>query len=255
MPSPFPGMNPYLEHPDVWSDFHHSFIPRLREMLVEQVGEKYVVKIEEHLFVHEFEEGEWRPVGRGDVTVASGGQPFETASAGTLTAPVYGTIPVAIDIERHGYLEIRDRTHRQLVTVIELLSPSNKKPGVDREQYLAKRDQLLFSESHLIEIDLLRAGPRMPVEKLPACDYCVLVSRCEERPRVGIWPLGLRDRLPTIPVPLLAPDPDARLALQSALHQVYDSAGYASHIYSNPPEPPLAESDAAWAGELAGAGR
>jgi hypothetical protein len=248
-------MNPYLEHPDVWSDFHQSFIPRLREMLVEQVGEKYMVKIEEHLFIHEFEESERRPAGRGDVTVAGRGESFETASAGTLAAPVYGTIPVAVDIERHGYLEIRDRKHRQLVTVIELLSPSNKKPGADREQYLAKRDQLLFSQSHLIEVDLLRAGPRMPVDDLPTCDYCVLVSRCEERPRVGIWPLGLRDPLPMIPIPLRDPDPDAGLDLQSALHHVYDSAGYANHIYSNPPEPPLAENDAAWAGQLAGAGR
>jgi len=190
MPSPFPGMNPYFEHPDVWSDFHPSFIITVREMLAEQVRPKYLVKVEEQLYIHEFEESERWPMGRGDVTVAGPRESFGAASAGTLTAPVYGRIPHAIDVERHAYLEIRDRQHRQLVTVIELLSRSNKKAGPDREQYLAKRRQILASEAHLVELDLLRDCPRLPVDELPECNYCVLVSRYEERPRVGIWPLG-----------------------------------------------------------------
>jgi hypothetical protein len=154
-----------------------------------------------------------------------------------------------VDIEHHAFLEIRDRGNRQLVTVLELLSPSNKRPGPDRAQYLAKRQQLLASSVHLVELDLLRGGPRLPIEYLPSCDYCVMVSRYEDRPQVGLWPLGLRDTLPTIPVPLLAQE-RATLDLQSALHQVYDAAGYEDYLYAHTPTPPLQGADAEWAKEL-----
>jgi len=154
-----------------------------------------------------------------------------------------------VDVERHAFLEIRDRGNRQLVTVLELLSPSNKRPGPDREQYLAKRQQLLASSVHLVELDLLRGGPRLPMEYLPPCDYCVMVSRYEDRPQVSLWPLGLRDKLPTIPIPLLAQE-RATLDLQSALHQAYDAAGYEDYIYANAPTPPLQGADAEWAQQL-----
>src|SRR5262249_38575067 len=144
----------------------------------------------------------------------------------------------------------RDRNSRELITVLELLSPSNKKSGPDREQYLAKRRQLISSPVHLVEIDLLRGGPRLPVEDLPDCDYYALVSRVEERPRVGIWPVRLRDRLPVIPIPLRSPDPDARIDLQEVLHHLYDAAGYEDYIYTGAPQPPLHPQDAAWAREL-----
>ncbi len=154
---------------------------------------------------------------------------------------------MAVDVERLSFVEIRDRRDRQLVTVLELLSPSNKRQGPDREQYLAKRRQLLASDVHLIEIDLLRGGPRMPVEGLPDCDYCIVVSRVENRPEVGIWPIRLRARLPVIPIPLRAPDADARLDLQEALNHLYDAAGYEDYIYTGAPQPPLHPDDAAWA--------
>ena len=111
-------------------------------------------------------------------------------------------------------MEIRDRQSRQLVTAVELLSPTNKRPGPDREQYLRKRRQYVQARVHLVEIDLLRNGPRLPLEDLPECDYYVLVGRSGEYPRVAVWPLRLRDSLPTIPIPLHPPDGDvdARLA-------------------------------------------
>src|SRR5437763_12039804 len=87
----------------------------------------------------------------------------------------------------------------------------------------------------------------MPLDDLPDCDYCVVVSRAEERPRVGVWPIRLRDRLPTVPVPLRAPDPDATLDLQAAVHRLYDVAGYHFYIYGGNPQPPLHPDDAAWA--------
>jgi hypothetical protein len=241
-------MNPYLEQEEVWQDFHQSFIPLLREMLSEQVRPNYVVKIEEHLFIHELPAEGRQLLGRADLSVAGTSPQSEPRFAAAVTeAPVYGRLPMAVDIERHSFLEIRDRRGRELVTVLELLSPANKKPGPDREQYLAKRLQLLVSNVHLVEIDLLRGGPRLPLEDLPVCDYYALVSRVEERPRVGVWPLRLRDPLPILPVPLRRPDPDAQLDLQRALHRLYDAAGYADYIYSANPQPTLSPEDAAWA--------
>lgn len=248
MPSPFPGMNPYLEQDDLWQDFHQSFIPLVREVLNTQVRPGYIARVEEYLFIHELSADERVYLGRSDVSLArSPDRGSVPAAAGALEAPAYGRMLPTVDVEKHSYLEIRDRRNRELVTVIELLSPSNKKPGPDREQYVAKRRQLLVSNVHLVEIDLLRGGPRMPLQDLPDCDYCVLVSRVEDRPRVGIWPLRLRDRLPLIPIPLRAPDPDARIDLQEILHRLYDAAGYEDYIYTSAPRPPLHPDDAAWA--------
>src|SRR5260370_21305556 len=125
MPSPFPGMNPYLEQEDVWLDFHQSLIPLIREMLIEQVRPGYLVKIEEQLFIHELPAEERRLFGRGDVTLAPSG--IATAvrpRVGEFEAPAYGWLPLAVDVERHSYLEIRDRRNRALITVIDLLSTS-----------------------------------------------------------------------------------------------------------------------------------
>jgi hypothetical protein len=155
-------------------------------------------------------------------------------------------LPV-VDVAREAYVEIRDRHSQELVTVLELLSPSNKRSGPDREQYLAKRGQILSSPAHLVEIDLLRGGEPMPSEDRPTCTYSVLVSRAEERPLAGFWPLGLRERLPAIPIPVRPPHPDATLDLQELLHRVYEEAGYEYYIYQGAPQPPLATEDAVWA--------
>jgi hypothetical protein len=212
MPSPFPGMNPYIERASVWHDFHERWIPLAAELIGTQVLPRYYVRIDEHMYIE---------VG----------------------------VP-AVDVETLSYLEIRDRDRHELITVVELLSPSNKYAGPDREQYLAKARQLQRSWVHFVEIDLLRGGPRMPWLDLPECDYCVVVSRVERRPRAGFWPVRLRERLPEIPIPLRHGDADARLDLQQVLHHIYDAAGYAYHIYSGPPEPQLAGADAAWAAQF-----
>jgi hypothetical protein len=153
-----------------------------------------------------------------------------------------------IDVDRFSetYIEIRDRKSRELVTAIELLSPSNKKPGSDRQQYEGKRNRILTSPAHFVEIDLLRGWPRMPRRNAPKCDYCVQVSRAEDRPQAGFWPIALRDPLPTIPVPLSSGHADVAIDLQAVLHRVYDAAGYAAYIYEDEPVPPLDAEDAAW---------
>jgi hypothetical protein len=101
MPSPFPGMNPFLEQEQIWHDFHERFCPLAAELLTRQVRPHYVVRIDEQVYIHE----------------------------------VQVRLP-AVDIQRQSFLEIRDRASREFVTVLELLSPSNKYAGPDRDQYL-----------------------------------------------------------------------------------------------------------------------
>lgn len=246
MPSPFPGMNPFLEQPDAWEDFHQDFLVRAREALMAEVGEHYLVRIETRLYLHELSAEERRFIGRADVAVAAPGQRRERFTAAGVAAPVQLVLP-AVDIVKQAFLEIRDRRNRRVVTVVELLSPANKTPGADRDAYLGKRGEILAGQTHLVEIDLWRGGKRPHPPELPPCDYYVLVSRYEDRPNVGFWPIGLRERLPVVAVPLAAPDPDAHLNLQSVLDRTYDAAGFGRCIYGETPEPPLPPDDAAWA--------
>jgi hypothetical protein len=198
MPSPFPGMNPYVEQDDAWHDFHERFLPLAAERIGSQVQPSYIVKIDEHVYIHENPQEPRRLLGRADLAVVPTAHPEPAqAGAGVIAAPIHVQLP-AIDFERLAYIEIRDRRSRALVTVVELLSPSNKRSGPDRDQYLAKRGQVLASPAHLVEIDLLRGGVPMPVKDRPACDYAVMVSRAEQRPDADLWPIGLRDRLPII---------------------------------------------------------
>jgi hypothetical protein len=203
MPSPFPGMNPYLEQDDAWHDFTKRFMPALAEAVMPGIREDYICQL-----------------------------------------------ATTIGANHQNRIEIRDRHDRQLVAVIELLSPANKRPGPNREQYLAKRRRLLASPVHLVELDLLRGGTRLPLEDLPNCDYYAMVSRVEMRPSVGLWPLTLRDPLPPVRIPMRAPDSDATVDLRMVLNRVYDAAGYEDYIYSGSPQPPLAGEDAAWAANL-----
>jgi hypothetical protein len=242
-------MNPYLEHESVWQDFHSTFIPLLRELLNPHVAPKYFVKIEEYAFIHELPAEQRRPARRPDLAV-SARSPRAGAPGGTTAtlAPAYSSIPVpAIDRERHDYLSIRDRDNFEIVTVIELLSPSNKTAGADRSAYLEKRHEFFSSGLNVVEIDLLRGGLRLPFTDVPPCDYLVSISRKEEWPRVALWPVKLRERLPEIPIPLRAPDPDAAIDLQQAIHRVYDSASYGYLVYDRTPQPTLSAEDAAWA--------
>jgi hypothetical protein len=142
-----------------------------------------------------------------------------------------------------------DRHGDQVVTVLELLSPSNKYAGADRDQYLAKRHELLRAGVNYVELDLLRGGPRT-LRPLPPCDYYALVARVVELPRAGIWPAMLRERLPAIPIPLRPGEPEPTLDLQVALHAQYDEAWYEEYVYARSPEPALSPEDAAWAAGL-----
>jgi hypothetical protein len=247
MPSPFPGMNPYFEQTVHWLDFHTEFLSALRRLLAPQVGPKYIVQLEEHIYIHDLPPEPRRRLGTADLSVVQlGGSEPAQAELELLEAPAEVWLPEQ-DVENVPFLEVRDREGRELVTVIELLSPSNKRAGDDREQYLAKRRELLRSPTHLVEIDLLRGWTPMPQEGRPECDYSVMVSRAEKRRAAGFWPIRLRDRLPLVPIPLRTPDAAPQIDLQEVLHRAYDGPGYEHFIYAGKPEPSLSAKDAAWA--------
>lgn len=247
MPSPFPGMNPYFEQTAHWLDFHTEFLSAFRRLLAPRVAPSYIVQLEEHIYIHDLPPAARPRLGTADLSVAraGSGEPAQ-AAIGILEAPAEVWLPEQ-DVEKVPFLEVRDRQGRDLVTVIELLNPSNKRAGDDREQYLAKCRELLRSPAHLVEIDLLRGWARMPHEGGPDCDYSVLVSRAETRRVADFWPIRLRDRLPVIPIPLRSANSEAHVDLQEVLHRAYDGPGYEHFIYNNEPEPRLSTDDAAWA--------
>jgi hypothetical protein len=248
VPSPFPGMNPFLEQAEIWLDFHTKFLAAINERLVPQVRPRYFVLLEQHIYVHELPHDHPERLRRADLSVARAGADIE-AQAGPAVLDIEAPAEVELtfqEIERVPYLELRDRKSRELVTVLEVLRPT-KKRGEDRKQYLTKRRELLESKAHFIEIDLLRGGRPMPAANRPDCDYSVVLSRAGNRPRAAFWPIQLKQRLPEIPIPLRSPDRDARIDLQEVLHRVYDAYAYGDFIYLNPPDPPLSPEDQAWA--------
>jgi hypothetical protein len=210
-------MNPYFEQTAHWQDFHTEFLVALRRQLAPTITPDYIARLDEHISIRRLVPDQRRSLG-----------------------------PVQ-DTERIPFLEIRNQRGRELVTVIELLSPSNKRTGEDRESYLTKRRELLRSSAHLVEIDLLRGWTPMPADNRPASDYSVLVSLAEKRPDAAFWPIGLRDPLPEVTIPLRSPNDDARVNLQDVLHQAYDGPGYEHFIYAGDPEPLLSADDAEWA--------
>lgn len=250
MPSPFPGMNPYLEQSYDWNEFHNNLVSRMQEYLSKRVGPKYFVKSEQRLYLHELSAEERRYIGRNDVGIGLRGEisPQEVRTSGvlTLTAPLQLQLP-AVEFEKQLFLEIRDLRNRHLITVIEVLSPSNKTPGADREAYIEKRKQYFTGPVSFVEINLLRGGKAPSPPQIPDCDYYALVIQANLRPKVGVWPFGLRDELPVIPVPLADNDQPIELNLKEILDITYDAFGYGNHIYLETPEPPLRPEDDRWA--------
>jgi hypothetical protein len=173
-------------------------------------------------------------------------------SAAVATEPVTAvTIP---DLEMHElYLTIREQPTHEVVTVIEVLSPGNKSPGTNSHAtYVTKRETVLTTPTHLVEIDLLRDGKRFwPLASFRPADYLVHVSPAWLRPKGHVWQIRLQDRLPTIKIPLKTPEESVSLDLQAVLQTLYDRAGYNRIIdYTQPPDPPLTPEQAAWAKDI-----
>lgn len=251
MTSPLPGMNPYLERPTIWPDVHLGLIQATRVTLAQAVAPRYYVAVEERTYIAAVDPVSF--VGRPDVAVVGSPQPVPAASDRAPTAILEGPILVEVpapDEVRERYLEIRDSTNDEVITVIEILSPSNKRPGEGRTRYEQKRRQVLSLRTNLVEIDLLRAGEPMPVSYIPASHYRILVSRGWQRPQAYLYPFNLRDPIPEIPVPLRRDEDEPSLALGELLTEVYDQARYDLRIdYTTEPDPPLSPDDDAWVGE------
>lgn len=251
MPSPFPGMDPYLESRSIWPDVHHRLITAMGDALSPQVAPAYYVGIEEHAYIVRLDHEEL--VGRPDIAIVTASNPPAggPVSAAAVAEAVRTVILPAFERRKEGYLEIRDTQTHDVVTVIELLSPSNKMRGEGRKEYENKRLQVLSSLTNLIEIDLLRAGVPMEMEPQPGTDYHVLVRAGWERSRAKLYVFSVRDSLPNIPVPLRSGEKEAALNLGKLLSEIYDRAHYRIRInYSLPPDLPLSPQEARWAEEL-----
>ncbi len=256
MPSPFPGMDPYLEEPGLWPDVHHELMSVMRELMMRRLRPKYHVRIEERVYISD-ENDPGREVIIPDLRIADAGRDeprgwtAEEMAAGYVAVAEPVVLTTLIDDEIHEpFLEVIDRQERLVVTVIEILSPTNKVPGSrGRASYLEKRHEVMASPSHLVEIDLLRAGVAIHTrELLPPADYYVHVSRKAKRPKGIVWPILLMQRLPVISIPLRSEDPDVPLDLQEVLNAAYDRAAYDMAIdYRREPVPPLDDAQQRWA--------
>lgn len=250
MPSPFPGMNPYLEHPEIWPGVHHWLIVELARFLSPQLRPKYRVAVEVRMYETIGEQS--LLVGIPDLTVkgsqATTKQPISNvAVAQSPTQPQTVEVPVPETIKQ-GYLEVREVATREVVTAIEILSPINKLSGEGRKQYETKRNKVLGSSTHLVEIDLLRRGEPMPVYPSSIqTHYRILVSRGERRPQADLYAFNLPDTIPSFPLPLKSGDREPLVDLQLLLSNVYDQASYDLAIdYTQEPVPPLSEEDRVW---------
>ena len=228
MPSPFPGMDPFLESQE-WEDFHATFNTVVREQLAVRLRPDYLIRVERRVYLeHPGAEPESMRVADIAIVSKDAGLPSGMdADVEEATQPESCTL-VMPEERRETYLVIRERESMEVVTIIELLSPANKRAGGDgRREYLLKREQILSSPTHLVEIDLLRGGLRLPiVEALPEADYFCIVSRSMMRPKADLYSWGMQHPLPRIHIPLKQGDGDATLSLQSVFETVYDRAGY-----------------------------
>ncbi len=229
MESPFPGMDPWLEDAGLWPNFHTSMITRIRDDLAAQLSSELFVAIEERVFsIPEYDA--MPQIMIADVSIAT----------------------MVDSVVRQPYLEIRNVRNQSVVTVIEMLSPTNKSPGRGRRSYERKRNNIVRGEVHLVEFDLLRLdGSFLPHLPGRSFHYTVHVHRVGDPPQGMIRPITMQQQLPVIPIPLREQDADVALDLQRAFHAVYNSGRFDVVLdYSAPPAVPLLPDDAIWADQL-----
>ena len=267
MPSPFPGMDPYLEAPDIWPDLHEALAGELRAELNLLLPQPYYARLEVRPEVGIVDDaGTARRIVPDVAVIKPRDAPTAPATVtvserrATISASV--EVIVAAEALRHQVVEIRDvsRGHK-LITLIEIVSPSNKRAGVDRRAYLRKQREVLESDASLVEIDLLRSGERLlPNAELeaylvgldPQPAYLVLVNRAWCRLGVEmayqLFAVSLREILPCIAIPLRAGEDEVTLDLQWIFNQTYDRGPYRRGAvdYAGAPEPPLEPDDMQW---------
>ena len=259
MPSPFPGMDPHLESPHLWPGFHNAFADPVHDLLNRSLPQPYYALLETHVEITLTHFGLTRVI-RPDVTMDRSSRKTTDVTATAVADEVRTEVSESVKIEVEcepvelASVVIKDsKSNHEVVTAIEMISPTNKRPCEDRERYLEKRKEILGSGVSLVEIDLLREGRRpynepeygqTLFELEPRPHYLVAVNRSWRRgPRLHyqLFPIVLRDPLPVIPVPLREGDGEISLDLRYVFHRVYDGGPYGRGAvdYSKPPDPEL----------------
>jgi hypothetical protein len=259
MKSPFPGMDPYIEACKLWGDFHRDLISDIKRSLARSAPERYLVRTEERSYLVLVEaEGkqDYSFLPDVSVTTSTRAKPGSPKGSGVAVAEPDEDVEPAVlrafieEEHRDAFVEIYEATPEQrLVTTVEVLSPSNKRPGHEgRELYLRKRQSLMLGGVNLVEIDLLRGGERMPMlDPWPNSPYTLMLARAKKPQACLVWQGHWRKPLPTIRVPLLKPDADLDLDLQPLIGAIYQRSRYHLSIdYTRPLAPPLGAEDAAW---------
>lgn len=254
MRSPFPGMDPFLENPELWSEVHSRLIVAIADDLTEQLSNRYRVAIEKRTYFSSGDDS--LLVGIPDVSVMSRvekSQPTELATRDTATLPSTDPITVAVPLieeTQERYLEVREVATGAVITAIELLSPKNKRSGEGRQAYERKRNQVLASLTHFIEIDLLRGGQPLPILGTVPSDYRILISRSDVRPSAQLFAFNVQQEIPSFPVPLAPGETEPLLNLQQIFQAVYQRGRYYLAVdYQKPIQPPLSAESAAWAAD------
>lgn len=260
MPSPFPGMDPYLEALDIWPDLHDGLAGEIRAVLNRSLPAPYYARLEKRSEGGIVEDSH---VSRRTVERSTVHAPRSTHLEGPRTAiSEFYEVEIPTEPLGHPFVEIRDPSRgHELVTLLEIASPSNKQPGPDREAYRRKQSEVLQSQASLIELDLLRAGQRLAPHPEPVSflerlnrrsDYLVLVNRAWRRAEpvaaYQIFPVALTETLPCIPVPLRPGEQEVPLDLQFVFQHVYDNGPYRRGAvdYSRPPQPPMPAELESW---------
>ncbi len=249
MPSPFPGMDPFLEISGDWRDFHVRFLNASAEALAERLPANYIARIEEQFQVveHPAETQRQRYPDVAVTQVRPTRKPAAASVIATLKPRVIPMVTTIIEDVKERWIEVRRRPDWAPVTVIEVLSPTNKR-GYGFDEYSYKRASLIARSIHLVELDLLIGGRRLAMGRPLRGDYHALVSRSEERPLSNVYSWSIRHALPVIPIPLLAPDPDVPLDLSAVFQTVYRRGQYERSIdYGAPLDLPISSRNRAWA--------
>lgn len=262
MPTPFPGMDPYLERRGLWEAIHTNLIVAIQYYLTPRLRPKYHANIEQRTYLSVVS-AKGDLIGKPDIMITTPKPPVRQTPTAVLTmaeplvadSPMQGELPATEEIVER-YLEIRDTTTQEVITAIEILSPTNKETQEGRQQYEQKRRKVLASATSLVEIDLLRRGKPFAmsvsgVEAEKSSDYRIVISRSWQRPNADIYLFSLRQRIPSFLIPLRYGEAEPVLPLNQLLHEIYDQGGYDMVIdYRQPAEPPLSAEDARWAAEL-----
>jgi hypothetical protein len=251
-------MDPYIEACGLWEDFHDDLISEIKRALAQTAPPRYLVRTGERSYVVLIEQGgkTSRPF-LPDVSVTTERRKKSSRKKGgtAVAEPVFKAEPLVMrafleEEHREAFVEIYEAGPEQrLVTSIEVLSPSNKRPNTPGwDLYLRKRQSLLLGDVNLVEIDLLRGGQRMPMlDPWPDSPCTLLVAQAKKYDLCQVWPVYFQMPLPPIPIPLAKPDPDIPMDLQPMIDAVYRRSRYEQSIdYSKPPNPPLAAAETAW---------